>query len=193
MGVEYELKFCADAATQATIRQTVAGQETTYAMQTTYYDTPTGKLSGQYYTLRLRMENQVSVCTLKIPEQGAGRGEWEVTCSDIHEAIGLLCDAGAPARLKDLVKEGLTPVCGAKFTRIAKTLVLEDCVLELAMDQGILIGGGKEMPLHEVEIELKEGTREACDRYAAVLAAKFHLVPERLSKFRRALALYKGE
>jgi len=193
MGVEYELKFRADPDSQDAIRQAVAGEETVYAMQTTYYDTPSGALSGRHYTLRQRMENNTSVCTLKIPEQGAGRCEWEVCCASIHDAIDLLCSIGAPIQLKELVKEGITPVCGAKFTRIAKTLALEDCILELALDKGVLTGGGREVPLCEIEVELKAGARAACDRYAGILATKFRLEQERLSKFRRALALYRGE
>ena len=193
MGVEYELKFQADPDSQDAVRQAVAGEETVYDLQTTYYDTPSGAMSGRRYTLRRRLENAVSVCALKIPEEGAGRGEWEVCCESIYDAIDRLCQLGAPADLKELVAEGIVPVCGAKFTRIAKTVVLEDCTLELALDRGVLIGGGKEVPLCEIEVELKAGTREACNRYAGMLAAKFHLEQERLSKFRRALALYKGE
>lgn len=189
MGVEYEVKFRADQTSQDAIRQAVAGEEMIYHMQTTYYDTHTGALSGRMYTLRQRMENEQSVCTLKIPAKGIARGEWEVCCESIQDAIPLLCAKGAPQELQTLVQEGIVPVCGAKFTRIAKTLVLADCTLELALDRGVLMGGGKEIPLCEIEIELKEGAQEACDRYAAMLAAKFHLEPERLSKFRRALAL----
>jgi inorganic triphosphatase YgiF len=59
----------------------------------------------------------------------------------------------------------------------------------LALDSGVLIGGGRETPLCEVELELKEGNQEAMVLYARILAAKFGLVPERKSKFRRALEL----
>ena len=65
--------------------------------------------------------------------------------------------------------------------------------MELALDAGILMGGGQEIPLCEVEVELKSGSVQLCDTFAKMLASRFGLQPEPHSKFRRALALYKGE
>ena len=84
-------------------------------------------------------------------------------------------------------------ICGAKFTRKAKKIVLPEGIVELALDQGVLFGGGRETPLCEVEIELKSGDRNVCDRFASALVQQYNLTEERKSKFRRALALYKGE
>lgn len=193
MGVEYELKFRADRVIQSSILAKIPGQDQLFSMQTTYYDTPTGQLSARRFTLRQRLENGVAVCTLKAPEKGAGRSEWEVDCGSIEDAVPMLCKLGAPEELTQLVSEGLIPVCGAKFRRIARTVILEDCMVELAIDDGILTGGDREIPLCEVEVELKSGSRETCDRYAQTLAERFGLTPEPQSKFRRALALYRGE
>ena len=193
MGVEFEVKFRATAEKQAAIRAEIEGPEQEFQMETTYYDALDGGLSQRYYTLRRRMENGISVCTLKTPNDGAGRGEWEVRCDHIEDAIEELCKLGAPADLKDLTAVGIRQVCGAKFHRIAKTVHLADGVVELALDQGILMGGGKEIPLCEVEVELKEGTVEMTRSYALMLAAIYGLTPEKGSKFRRALALAKEE
>lgn len=193
MGVEYELKFRATPDILQQIDRFAEGDRTLYNMQTTYYDTPSGALSQRFYTLRTRQENDLAVCTLKAPLKGYGRGEWELPCKDILAAIPELCKLGGPADLPELTAEGIVPVCGARFTRIAKTLKLPDCVLELALDEGVLLGGGKEMPLCEVEVELKEGDPACCEAYGRQLAFLFGLEPEGKSKFRRALALYKGE
>ena len=80
-----------------------------------------------------------------------------------------------------------------KFTRQAKTIVLEGCTVELALDRGILLGGGKELPLCEVEVELKSGSEDAAVDFAMALRREFGLQPEKKSKFRRALALARGE
>ena len=162
-------------------------------MHTTYYDTPSGALSARFYTLRRRLENGISVCTLKAPAQGGGRGEWELEHPDIETAIEKLCKLGAPADLPALTAEGIVAVCGAKFTRTACLVTLPECTVEVALDAGILYGGSREIPLCEVEVELKEGSREACVLYAKLLAARYGLAPEEGSKFRRALALYQGE
>lgn len=193
MAIEYELKFRATPETLLAIDRTVEGLRQIYQMQTTYYDTPTGQLSARFYTLRCRLENDRAVCTLKAPAEGGGRGEWELDCDDIRTAIPELCKLGAPADLPFLAEEGLLPICGARFTRIAKTLIFPHCTLELALDQGQLFSGEKSQPLCEVEVELKEGKPEDCAAYAAQLAVAFDLKPEKGSKFRRALALFRGE
>lgn len=191
MGVEYELKFRAEPAQQAAIRAEIEGLEQELQMETTYYDAIDGGLSQRYYTLRRRMENGRSVCTLKTPTEGGGRGEWEIPCDRIEDAIEKLCKLGAPENLKELTACGIKEVCGAKFHRIAKTVHLPEGVVELALDQGVLIGGGKEVPLCEVEVELKEGSVEMTRSYAMMLATIYGLIPEKGSKFRRALALAK--
>ena len=193
MGVEYELKFRATVEQQAALLAETEGTEQEFDMETTYYDAFDGGLSQRYYTLRRRMENGTSVCTLKTPTTGAGRGEWEILCDRIENAIDKLCELGAPEDLKTLTAAGIKEVCGAKFHRIAKTVKLPDGVVELALDQGVLTGGGKEIPLCEVEVELKEGSVEMTRTYALILAARYGLIPEKGSKFRRALALAKEE
>ena len=193
MGVEFEVKFHTTAEMQAAIRAEIQGPEQEYDMETTYYDAVDGGLSQRYYTLRRRMENGISVCTLKTPNEGEGRGEWEVRCDAIEDAVEELCKLGAPEDLKELTAVGIRQVCGAKFHRIAKTVSLDGGVVELALDQGVLLGGGKEIPLCEVEVELKSGEEASAVAFAQALAEHYGLQPETRSKFRRALALRRGE
>lgn len=189
MGVEYELKFSAEPAQQDAIRQQYLPNYTEYRMQTTYYDTPGKTLSTRHITLRCRMENEEAVCTVKTPISGYGRGEWDCRCSEISEAIPLLVSAGAPRELLELTAEGLVPVCGARFTRHAGNIEFGDSVLEIALDQGVLTGGGKELPLCEVEVELKSGVPEAAIAFGIELKRYFALESQGRSKFRRALDL----
>jgi inorganic triphosphatase YgiF len=193
MAVEFERKYRADPAIFGTIRQDLPGAEEIYQMQTTYYDTPSGAFSRQRCTLRLRMENGRSICTLKAPTGGEGRLEWEAKCDRIEAAVSVLCKQGVPESLLAPAKEGLIPICGAAFTRIAKTVTLADSVVEVALDEGILTGGNKKLPFGELEVELKSGTEEACLAFAGEIAARYGLEEEPRSKFARALALYKGE
>ena len=87
----------------------------------------------------------------------------------------------------------MVPVCGARFTRIAGEFKLLECTLELALDEGVLFGGGKEIPLCEIEVEHKEGSLEATDGFARQLADIYGLQPKTGSKFARALALTKED
>ena len=191
MATEYELKFKATEAVLAAIDAAFPGA-VVMQMETAYYDTPGGTMSKRRYTLRRRLENGISVCTVKTPA-GNARGEWEVECQDITEAIPKLIALGAPADLETLAKEGLVHICGAKFTRLAKTVICPECTVEIALDKGVLTGGGKAEPLCEAEVELKDGEKAACDAFGKKLAERFGLVTEEKSKFARALALYRGE
>ena len=189
MGVEFELKYKATTEGQQAIREAFPGDWQTISMETTYYDTCEGSLSGVHYTLRRRLENGVSVCTVKTPISGAGRGEWEVVCDTIEAAIEKLCKLGGPENLIALTQKGVEPVCGARFARQALTLEIPDGKVELALDKGILFAGDREMPICEVEVELKDGETAAAVQFASLLAEKYALQPETRSKFKRAKML----
>ena len=193
MGIELEVKFRATEELLEKIRSQAPGQEQIYRMQTTYYDTPSGAYAAKKCTLRRRLENDKSICTLKAPAQGFGRREWETECDTIEEAIEKLCKLQVPQELLALAEEGLVPICGASFTRVAKLVQLQDGTAELALDQGVLMGGGKEIPLCEIEVEKKTCSEEACMAFAEELKARYGLQLEERSKFKRALDLYRGE
>lgn len=192
MAIEFELKYRASAAVQEALLARVDGDFRIITMETTYYDTPKRALSVRKITLRRRMENAVSVCTVKTPAGAAGRGEWECEESDISAAIKKLCKLGAPEILLPLCSLGLEPVCGARFIRRAVDVVTAEFTAELALDAGVLLGGNRELPLTEVELELKSGRKTAMILWMEALAGEFGLVPETKSKFRRALDLAEG-
>ena len=193
MGQEYELKFRATHKDLAGIQARWPGAWQAIRMETTYYSTPSGKLEQLRCTLRSRLENGVCVCTLKTPAVDGVRGEWELECDRIEDAISELGKLSHWEELAFLLEEPVFPTCGARFTRLAKTVELPACTLEIALDEGVLTGDGKELPLCEVEVELKAGERAGADTFAAALAAEFSLDMQPESKFRRALRLYKGE
>ena len=188
MGREFELKFRADTGVIAKIQEKY-GDFTTISMETTYYDTFDLKLAMHHWTLRRRMENETSVCTFKRPHKDGGRGEWEVEAPNITEGVMALCKAGADWELMRCAAGGLMEVCGARFTRLAKPLEVPGAKVELALDQGVLLGRGRELAFAEVEVELKEGTDEAAVAFAQALAEQYGLTPEPKSKFVRAMAL----
>jgi len=192
MGREFERKYSATEEQFAALRRDFDGLAET-KMETTYYDSPFRRLGVLRWTLRRRMENGTAVCTLKTPAENGARNEWEVQCGNIMQAIPMLCKQGAPMELMAVTVSGVIPVCGAKFTRLSKQVTLEDCVVELALDSGVLTGNGQERALMEVEVECKSGSEEAAAFYAGILAARYGLTPEPKSKFARALALAAGE
>ena len=190
MGREFELKYRATAEQLAAIGAAY-GPFREITMETTYFDTPDRVFSQRKWTLRQRLENGVAVCALKTPGENGSRGEWETESGDITAAICTLCQLGAPEELKDLTAGGLEAVCSARFTRQAALIRAEGCTVELALDRGFLRGGIRMALLMEVEVELKEGSEEAATAFARTLASKYGLIPERFSKYARALALSK--
>lgn len=188
MGREYELKYRADREKIAAIRNKFHGF-TSIAMVTAYYDTADRALGQRHWTLRRRLENGRSVCTVKTPMRDGSRGEWEVECGSIEAAIPELCKLGGPEALLTMTQPGVAEICAARFTRLAATLEVSGCILELALDQGSLLGGGKELPFAEVEVELKDGSEIVAVAFAERLAKEFDLTAEPASKAQRAMAL----
>lgn len=192
MGREFELKYAAtEQVLTSLLRQYGPGR--TIQMETTYFDTRDHALSAARMTLRLRRENNEIICTLKTPLADGSRGEWECPATEIGTGIASLLSLGAPESLTELTGPGVIPVCGARFTRIAVEIPTADGMAELALDRGILMGGAREAALCEVELELKSGSEEALLALARLLETTYELQPEADSKFRRAMALAKGE
>ena len=188
MGREFELKYQATPETIAAI-QAKFGDFTPISMETTYYDTEDLSLRQRKWTLRRRLENEKSVCTVKTPLPDGSRGEWETENADLAAGVRQLCAMGAPKEILDYVNLGVTPFCGAKFTRLAKTMELPGGSVELALDEGVLLGGGQELSFAEVEVELKSGEDSVASAFAGKLAAEFDLIEQPKSKLARAMAL----
>ncbi len=217
MAIEYEFKYKVDYDTLLRINVSFPQMPKVIEMETVYLDTPSGALAARHYTFRRRKENDRYICTLKTPADvekkewenavaekynypyaanyltGNTRNEWEVECEQIEDAIPQLVAQGAPREFWKLATEGLSGICGAKFTRLARTIQLRNSVVEVDMDSGVLFGGGKSEPFYELEFEVKSGDKLEAGRYIYSIAAEYYLEAEPQSKFARALKLYRGE
>lgn len=172
------------------VRSRMHGDFTYLQTESTYFDTPDGKLAARHWALRLRKLAGKSVVTIKTPGEGLARGEWETEAEYLEDAVPKLVKDGAPAELADILKTGaLAPVCGTKFTRIRAMLHLDGCVCELAGDIGELSRGARRAPLCELELELKDGEAAPMLAYGRALAEKFGLREEHSSKSERARRL----
>ena len=180
------------------------------SMHAIYYDTA-GGLTGQLGVgLRIRRENERSVCCLKVPVNEGGcavRHEYEVEAADIREGLAALQQAGAPAGLcEQLATANLIAACETQFERRAFALEVpagavelpanvdvatasEPFAAELAFDEGVLRREGREQELREMELEHKGGSLAAFHALAAQLEATLGLAREPLSKHARAMRL----
>lgn len=193
--MEFERKLAVDTAetldqilNSPAIQQVICQPMVEIPMETTYYGDEHGYLAAHLWTLRRRMEGENSVVTCKTPGDGPySRGEWEVSCNDLHTALPMLVEAGAPKELTEL--GGLHPICGAKFLRRAILLDLGSCKAELALDLGTLFREDREGPICELELELKDGDPAAMLALGDKLCAAYGLCDEPKSKFYRASRL----
>ena len=180
------------------------------SMHAVYYDTA-GGLTGQLGVgLRIRRENERSVCCLKVPVNEGGcavRHEFEVEAADIREGLAALQQAGAPADVcEQLAAADLIAACETQFERRAFALEVpagavelpagadapapsEPFAAELAFDEGVLRREGREQELREMELEHKGGSLAAFHAFAAQLEATLGLAREPLSKHARAMRL----
>lgn len=190
MGRELEWKYAADGATLDAMEREHPGGWREIAMETRYLDTARGDFAARRWTFRQRMENGKTVYCLKTPGTDGARGEWEWQGEDSAAAVEQLVAEGAPAELQQLTDgRNLREICGAAFTRRCLMVALGKAQVEVALDSGVLRGGGLEVPLSEIEVEHKEGD-EAVSRHFAQWVAETYQLPELTeSKFVRAKAL----
>ncbi len=160
-------------------------------METTYFDDPEGFFRRHRMTLRLRRENDVSICTFKTALDGLSRLELEAPAATIQAgARELLAQEALPGEVRTALMGGrFVPVCGARFTRKTRRCAVEHTVFDLCFDQGILFCGAQSEPLCEIELELVEGDPALLQETARRLMAAYGVPLCACSKQQRALAL----
>ncbi len=165
-------------------------------MAAIYYDTEDDLVYKNGAALRIRQENDRSVCCMKrtLKKEGAQalREEYEVEAATLAEGLKKLPAAGAPQELCDLLS-------GQQFRELGRTDFIRNCYLleisadasftaEFAVDVGALGASGAMQSFEELELELKSGDTAAFIAYAEMLERRFALIPQKCSKLARAIA-----
>jgi triphosphatase len=170
-------------------------QQMSLVLHDVFWDTPDRKLSSSCHAVRLRQANDLLLVTMKGPgvvEQGVhSREEWE------GPATGENPD-GWPEEIRTRLQQfvdvsSLTPLLEIHNRRHIWLVLHNDHVIsELALDEGTIHAGGKQMQLHELEIELKGGSRDDLDALRAIVEQYLPAKLEERSKFARGLALLEN-
>ncbi len=154
----------------------------------TYFDTPDKALMSFGVGLRLRQVGEQWLQTVKCSGQArAGlheRQEWEhELAAPAFDLERLAETAIAPLLEQDEVWSALEPVFTTEFERDVWWLDLEsDTVVELAYDRGEVRAGDRQTPIHEIELELKQGDITICQKLADQLKAALPLEYSNTSK-----------
>ena len=161
--VERELKLEADAGF---VLPPLEGEPLeTRVFTSTYHDTADGSLARAGITLRRRLENGVNLWQLKLPA-GGDRIELEQ-----HGG-----PAGPPDEMRRLLSAHLRngpliPVAQLR-TRRSGVLVSSPAPAEVTLDEVTVLDGGRETEsFREIEVELREGARNALGEIGKTLVA----------------------
>nr|WP_100641301.1 CYTH domain-containing protein [Marinobacter salexigens] len=148
-----------------------------------YYDTPDAELNRQQAALRVRQAGGRYIQTLKtrgdFVDGAHRREEWEWPVSGPSLSLGLLADTPLEDRI-NLAR--LAPVFETNFTRQVVMLDDGEAVIECAVDEGVIVAGGQEKPLHEVEFELVSGDASRLLVWAEKLARRCPVFLNLISK-----------
>ena len=168
-----------------------AGEEARIRMRTVYYDDALQRLSAGHFTLRLRQENELSVCTFKTPAKGFARVEVECEAQTVEAGAAILAEhPQLPREAADILRDGtFLPRCGARFLRRTRLCRVGDTTFHLCLDEGVLENGARSLPLCELELELIEGSVQVLQNRAALLMRGYGLQICSKSKQQRAMEL----
>ncbi len=165
-------------------------------MDAQYFDTDQNELAEEKTALRLRRENETSVCCLKLRGTEAAESglhaheEYECPASCLTEGLAALADAGAPIALCSRLRAlPLAETCRITFSRYTVMMRQDGMSAELAFDYGKMSANGRTAPLCEIELEHKSGPEEAFRALGQEIAQEFALRPQPLSKLARARML----
>ena len=184
---EIELKFaCGPEDLAAVLAAAPPGDDVTGELISVYFDTQDLALQKAGASLRIREREGRRVQTLKRGE-GLLREEHESPIEGLapDPALGPLPDY--------LPKDAaLRPAFNVRVTRRQRTFRYNGALIELALDQGEVVGGEARAPICEVELELKSGPPEALFALARELSAAAPLQLSFESKASRGQALVAG-
>lgn len=203
---EIELKLEGDAVALARLARlrSRAGltrtKASTTSLRSVYFDTEDFALMAHGFALRVRHAGRTRIQTLKTPRRNGGplsdRGEWEHVLAtgkdrpDINYLPPALCSQ--IARLANTAD--IEPRFASVIRRSTSSLLTDDgSEIEFVIDRGAIEAGERTSPVHEIELELKHGTRADLYRVALQLA---DIAPLRIairSKSERGRALARNE
>ncbi len=202
--METELKFQVPAQRRQALRRAVATRTAQRTrLQAVYADTADDRLAAAGLALRLRKEGRQWVQTLK------GRGDGLM--QRLEHELPLPAQRGEPAldparhagsavgqRLLRLLDSGaggpaaLQPLYRTDIQRLHRTLTQGGARIELALDEGFILAGGRRLAVFEIEFELKSGPPAALLALAQRWVQRFGLVWDVRTKSERGYRLARG-
>ena len=199
---EFELKLRVPPGRLAQVDKAVRrGHSREERLQARYFDTAARDLSGRGIVLRLRKEGRQWVQTAKAAGDGALHrlehdaplGTAAPTLPDPRLHAGSEVGERLDAALAHARDPQLAPVFRTDVRRLSRVVVAGGTAVELALDTGTIAAGRRSLPVAELELELKQGSRVAAIELAAEWARRHGLWLDTVSKAQRGWQLALGE
>ena len=153
-------------------------------LENIYFDTPDLVLNRQKVALRIRRKGQRYLQTLKTQGDASGgvhrRNEWEWPVDGPALDRRLLRET--PLDLDEPQWQALNPIFATNFQRETWAITTTEGEVECALDQGLIEAHGRERPLCEVELELRQGDESILLTLARELAARIPVLANSISK-----------
>jgi triphosphatase len=162
---------------------------------TTYFDTPGCDLAREGLSLRVRRVGEKRVQTVKATgtaNAAMARGEWEWPIATEAPDLSLIEGTPIGSRFLPGASKSLEPAVITDVVRTTRVVRVEGGVVDVALDDGVIAAGDACEPIHELELELREGGAGALYRLALALHAKTPVAVGAESKVNRGLRLRAG-
>src|SRR5690554_5522737 len=188
MAIELEIKLTVSEPAQTKaldwlMARSGAMQGSAKTLINRYYDTADAALNRARAALRVRKAGDYYLQTLKTQGEFVGgaqrREEWEWELASPELDLSLLGQTPLHGQV------GLSDLALAFETNFQRQVVMLESgtsVIEVAVDSGEILEGGRSLPLHEVEFELKAGEPGELMRWAKALASEVPVFLNLVSK-----------
>lgn len=168
-------------------------------LENSYFDTPDFQLNQSKVALRIRRKTGLNtspayIQTFKTAGQSqdglSQRGEWEWPLPEKKLDCGVLNNNQFwPRHVK---AEKLVTVFETNFTRYSADIHWQGSLIELVLDFGEIISNGKSEAIHEIELELKGGSKEALINLSEHLRSTLPIKTFDTSKAQRGFQLFQS-
>ena len=186
--VELKLAIASDSARNAADRE--VGRGAARSVETIYFDTPRQRLRSAGYSLRLRRDGENWSQSVKASGGGLTRFEQDRPLRGALPDFSLL--EGTPLAALVSVEDRPAPVFVTRVQRRSRRRAADGSRIEFSLDEGEVIARDRSWPILELELELKDGAREALFSEGRRLAEGDAFVPAFMSKAERGYALVDG-
>ncbi len=161
-------------------------------MQARYFDTCDFLLLHSGLTYRIRLENTHYFATLKGKNQSNSplcrRLEINIPATSFEPDANHFASFKDAQRFTHLAQgKKLSPIVTNDFIRQTMLVKHGNCQIEVSLDKGNIFAADKNIPICELELELKDGTEEDVLKLGTILKENFFLKDSYESKFYRGL------